>query len=546
VDQGRRYRRRVYPGVYTACFRQCAMNHEYVATMAAIGSKAAASWRLLLVPSLADLLVVSIAVRLCLTGEGWAGLLSDGDTGWHIRTGQWILEQGRVPDTDLFSFSRAGEPWFAWEWLSDVLLAAMHDLWGLPGVTVLAGGLVAISAAILFRLMLKLGVNPLLAAAALFPAVTASSIHYLARPHLFTILLLAVSYAILLSDRRSRSPWVWLLPPLAALWANLHAGFLALLAILALLSAGLVIEGHLDPERREGKWREARRYGILFAAASGATLINPYGWSLHSHVFRYLSSDWIRNTIQEFQSPSFRSENMLHFEFLLLAGLIASGVLLARKEIASALLIVAWAHMALSSVRHIPLFGIVSVPLAAEAVSRWWEQVAARKPERSASRVLWTLGADLAPSFRRHSLWVAVLGAAAVWLTPASRWPQDFPAMLFPSDIVKAESSRLSAARVFTSDQWANYLIYHNWPRQRVFFDGRSDFYGPGVGDDYLKLMTGRREWEAILRKYDINLALLPAGWPLASLLEGRPGWRKVREEKVGVLFERFPSAPAD
>jgi len=515
-------------------------------TMAESSWRPAVRWRSSLVPSLADILVISIAARLFLFGDGWTGLLFDGDTGWHIRAGQWILEHGRVPDKDLFSFTLPGETWYAWEWLSDVALAAAHDVWGLAGLAVLAGGLVALSAALLFRLMLKLGVNPLLAAAMLLPAVMASSIHYLARPHLFTILLMALSYGILLTDRRSRSPWVWSLPPLAALWANLHAGFLALLATLALLSAGLALEGWLDPTRRAEKWPQARRYGLVLAASAAATLVNPYGWSLHGHVFRYLTSDWIRNTIQEFQSPSFRSENMYHFELVLLLGLITSGVLLARKEFASALLIVAWAHMALSSVRHIPLFAIVSLPLAAEAASTWWEQAAARKPERSAGRILWAVGSDLAPSFRRHTAWAAILAAALIWLTPPSKWPKDFPSSLFPVEIVRAEFSRFKTARVFTSDQWADYLIYHNWPDQKVFFDGRSDFYGPAIGNDYLKLMTGRREWEEILVKHQIDLALLPSAWPLASLLEKHPGWNKIREDKVGVLFERRALSGAD
>ncbi|MCL6546176.1 MAG: hypothetical protein K6T61_13175, partial [Bryobacteraceae bacterium] len=506
------------------------------------GFSSSSRWRQFLTPSLADILVISIAARLFLIGDGWTGLLADGDTGWHIRTGQWILEHGQVPDRDLFSFTRAGEAWYAWEWLSDVGLALVHDHWGLSGIAVLSGGLVGLSAAALFRSMLKLGVHPFLAVAAMFPTVMASSIHYLARPHLFTILLMAVSCGILIGDRRSRSPRVWILPPLAALWANLHAGFLSLLATLALLSAGLALEGWLDPTRRAERWPQARRYGLLLAASAAATLVNPYGWSLHGHIGRYLTSDWIRNTIQEFQSPSFRSENMLHFELLLVAGLITSGVLLARKEIANALLMVAWAHMALSSVRHIPLFAIVTVPLAAEAASRWWEQAAARRTERSSSRILWALGSDLAPSFRQHTAWAALLGAVLIWLTPASKWPRDFPSGLFPTELVRLESSRLKAGRVFTSDQWADYLIYYHWPEQKVFFDGRSDFYGPSIGNDYLKVITGRRQWEEILLKYDIDLALAPAAWPLVSLLEQHPGWTKVREDKVGVLFERRDS----
>jgi hypothetical protein len=87
-----------------------------------------------LVPSLSDVafLMPILVLFRCATGVGW--LLSDSDTGWHIRTGEWILNKRRIPSTDLFSFTRTGQPWFAWEWLSDVSMAAAHSHFGLGGV----------------------------------------------------------------------------------------------------------------------------------------------------------------------------------------------------------------------------------------------------------------------------------------------------------------------------------------------------------------------------------------------------------------------------
>ena len=100
--------------------------------------------------------------------------------------------------------------------------------------------------------------------------------------------------------------------------------------------------------------RDAVRYAKLTLACAAASLVNPYGWNLHRHVIEYLRSDWIRNVIQEFQSPSFRSENMLQFEALLLIGLIVAGAQFRRWKIVEGLWIVFWAHMALGSVRHAP------------------------------------------------------------------------------------------------------------------------------------------------------------------------------------------------
>jgi hypothetical protein len=488
-------------------------------------------------PSLADLLPASLVGWLFVAGNGWPALLADGDTGWHIRTGEWIIEHRGVPVTDLFSFSRSGAPWFAWEWLSDVLMALVHRSWGLAGVAAMAGCLIALAAVVLFRYMLWRGAHVLVALAVVLLATGASSMHYLARPHIFTLLLLTVSLWLVERDRRDRGRAVWLLVPLSALWINLHGGFFALPATLAVWAAGTCVEAGLDRRRRSLKWAAARRLAALTAATLGASLLNPYGIGLHRHVAKYLTSDWIRGAVDEFQSPRFRSESLLHFELLLMAALLLAGTLLVRKRVADALLVVFWAHLALSSVRHVPLFVVVNAPLVAVEISRLWEGW--RSSPNSVGRILWSVGVDLAAGFGRFSLWAPVLLAAVMWLTPADRWPRDFPASRFPTDLTRHESSRLTPARVFTSDQWGDYLIYHGWPQQKVFIDGRSDFYGPAIGNEYLRLMEARPGWENLFRKYEIAVALLPRNWPLAELLGKDPAWRKVREDGVGVLYER-------
>lgn len=496
-------------------------------------------------PSLSDLLLASMVGWLFVAGHGWSALLADGDTGWHIRTGEWILDHRSVPVTDLFSFSRSGAPWFAWEWLSDLLMALVHRSWGLAGVAALAGCLIALTALVLFRHMLWRGAHVLVALAVVLLATGASSIHYLARPHIFTLLFLAVSLWLLERDRRTPGPAVWLLVPLSALWINLHGGFFALPATLAVLAAGACMEAGLDRRQRSSKWAAARRLAALTAATLGASLLNPYGIGLHRHVANYLTSDWIRGAVEEFQSPRFRSEGLLQFELLLVAALLVAGTLLARRRVADALLVIFWAHMALTSVRHVPVFVVVNAPLVAVEISGLWEGWASRGSSKSAGRILWTLGVDLSAGFRRLSLWAPGLVAAVMMLTPADRWPRDFPDSRFPATLTRHEFSRLSAARVFTSDQWGDYLIYHGWPHQRVFIDGRSDFYGPTVGNDYLRLMEARPGWGNLLRKYEIGVALLPREWPLAELLAKDPGWNRIGEDGLGVLYERSGGNPS-
>ena len=332
----------------------------------------------LLVPSVLDVFFLALLLAAFAHPQGLRALLSDGDTGWHIRTGELVLETGHAPVADPFSFSRFGQPWFAWEWLSDVVLAETWRWRGLAGVAALAGAVLALAATALLARMLRRGCGLWIGLAAALAAVSASSVHYLARPHIFSILLYTVALWILAEDRLRRGPAVWLLAPLTALWVNLHAGFVAWLATLGLLLA-------LCAAERD--WSQVRRYGGLAALCSLASLLNPYGWQLHLHVARYLSSPWIMEHVQEFQSPSIRSEGMIVFALLLLATV----ALAPQADRFDALLVLFWGFLALRSARHVPFFAIAAAPVLASGAAANWARLASRAASRAPLRICWEL-----------------------------------------------------------------------------------------------------------------------------------------------------------
>jgi hypothetical protein len=191
------------------------------------------------------------------------------------------------------------------------------------------------------------------------------------------------------------------------------------------------------------------------------------------------------------------------------------------------------------SARHVPLYAVVAAPVIASECAWWWQSWARRSPCNGVVRVLWECGQEIGCS-RRLGLWGAALGAVALWLVlPPSRI-SDFPASHFPAAAVARNLERLTTpARVLTSDQWGDYLIFHLYPRQRVFFDGRSDFYGPALGADYEVLMSAAPQWSEILSRYDFNIALLPLDWPLGSVLERDPRWELVYRDRLARLFVR-------
>jgi hypothetical protein len=216
---------------------------------------------------------------------------------------------------------------------------------------------------------------------------------------------------------------------------------------------------------------------------------------------------------------------------------MTAGSLLLRRRYAESLWILFWAHQSLVSVRHVTIYVAVAVPLIAAELTDRWNLLTGRYGPRSVAGILDAVARDMVPQFRRSSVWPA-LAVASLLVLPV-RWPQDFPAVRFPIPTIEKFSARFPHARLLTVDQWADYLLYRFYPGVRVFVDGRSDFYGPQIGKDYLRLLSGQHNWRALLDRYRFDLILIPPDWALASLLKEDRQWKLLADDGAALLFER-------
>src|ERR1700712_3493755 len=99
-------------------------------------------WMRLALPSATDLVFVVLLLSLSVDILA-PKLLGDAGIGWHIRNGELILQNNAVTRTDPFSASVGGQNWYAWEWLYDAAIAAIHGHWGLNGIVLLTALLVS-------------------------------------------------------------------------------------------------------------------------------------------------------------------------------------------------------------------------------------------------------------------------------------------------------------------------------------------------------------------------------------------------------------------
>jgi hypothetical protein len=502
-----------------------------------------------ILPSMTDFAFLMPLIFIFAGMHGAKTLLGDGDTGWHVRTGEWILSHGRVPYTDIFSFTKTGQPWFAWEWLWDVIFAWLHQHWGMATVVVGSTLVIALTSALVFRLAYRKSGNPLIAIALTFLAVASSSIHFLARPHLFTLLFTVVFYTILERVRENRSArMLWWLPVLTVLWTNLHGGWFIGVVLIGVYGAGELAGGLFGGE--PGAWPAAVKRTLPYAGIAGlclaASLAGPYTYHLHVHIWEYLTDTFQREHIQEMLPISFQNPASRYLEILLLVGGGACFWHLRRKRFTECLLLVLFAHAALIASRNIPIFGIVAAPVLALAVAEWFQTLEDAPVSawlRNLARGLRSLGSSMSGMeglWRTHLVSAAglVLVTAILYApSPPANFRARFDAKEFPAKALASLGDSAVQSRIFTLDQWGDFLIYKLYPRNQVFIDGRSDFYGSKFVQRYLDIVSVNYNWQRYLNEYGVDTVMLPTEAPLAGALKESSRWHVVYDDGDAIVF---------
>lgn len=510
------------------------------------GSEASAEPVRWLLPSIADLIFLALLGVLVFTPLS-VRLLGDAGIGWHIRTGQQILISHAIPRVDSFSSTMQGQPWLAWEWLYDVKVGWLDSAFGLNGVVWWTALVIAAVFGGMFQFLIQRGTNLFSALGLVLLAISASMIHFFARPHVLSWLFTLVWFWILDTTERNResgdgqsSRWLWFLPASMLIWVNVHGGFLlgfVLLGSFWLGSAWTWLSSNQN--RIEGAMRKIAAgkrvhaltwIGLLSALAS---FVNPYGWKLHEHVFWYLSNRFLIDHIDEFQSPNFHGIAQKCFLALLLvsiAVLIARG----RKLCLSHILVLLFAvYAGLYASRNIPisamLLGMVIGPLLrsiafAEGFSQRMLAVEARMRGH-----LW-LAAGVVLTFA-----VAANGGrvgSAQWMNA------HFDPQRMPVQAVDYLRSQAASAPILVPDYWGGYLIYRLYPEAPVVVDDRHDLYGEELLRSYLKFLHAEEGWDEFLREHPAGYIVLPRKSALATVLSDSKAWKRIYADDLAVVFE--------
>jgi len=434
-------------------------------------------------------------------------------------------------------------PWFAWEWLYDVLVGGLDAWCGLNGVVWFTAVVIAAVFAWTFRLLLSQGANLLVGILLTLIVTGTSMIHFLARPHVLSWLFVVAWFWILESnesnathsDRRHK---LWLLPLLIVVWVNVHGGFLVGFVLLLIYWVGAswtwwsLHESRLEESLEKiAAGKRSRDLFLVGLASLAASLVNPYGWKLYRHIYRYLTNRFLMSHIDEFQSPNFHNVAPQCFLVLLLITVAVLALCGRRFKLSHILFVLFAIYSGLFSARNIPTSSILLVLIIGPRVP--WMGLKAFLERMSAidSRLkghLWSVAATVA------TFVIATIGGRLM--------DAHFDPHRMPVGAVNYLESTGTRAPILSPDYWGGYVIYRLYPHNSVVIDDRHDFYTQEdlyLGEfvkSYLTMMHVEPGWDKFLKWHD-DCVVMPKGSALAAIMGKTSDWRTVYADDVAIVF---------
>lgn len=447
----------------------------------------------------------------------------DPDLWWHLQTGQDIVTSRTIPQTDIYSFTKAGSEWITHEWLSEVLIYATFRIAGWAGLLILFPGLITFAFYLAYRRCVG---KPYIAAIAILLAAASSSPLLGIRPQMITLLLASIFITLLTqysNDAQVRR--LYWMAPLMLLWVNLHAGYALGLGLVVLYMISLALDR---------KWNLIPRLGLILLACTAVVPLNPNGFRMFSYPLETLRSPSMAAFIEEWASPDFHKAMFLPLALFLFLLLGAFALSPKRARAGEVFLVFITGLAALRSARHIPIFALIAAPIFAQQL---WELIRSRgwetrlfTPQESASRTAVPLALLLL-------LAPAVLDVALIRHFVTNQ--PAYESINYPRAAVNFLDSQKVPGPIYNRYGWGGYLIRRLHGEYPVYIDGRADVYGDKFMYEAFNTHDGGTGWFEPLDRLSIRTVLIAPDVPLASLLRHDDQWQKVYEDDQAVIFTR-------
>lgn len=478
-------------------------------------------------PRLQDVLFFSVFVVAISLGPRMLNI--DGDLPRHLAIGKYVLAGHFPPINDIFSYTRFGMPFAPHKWLAGVFFYLAFLLFDERGIVLLSATLLSATFTIIYSdAAQRSGVRlPLLLLVAGGAAVT--SLHWIARPHLFTMLFLAIW--LVWSERLASGKKIrlWYFPALMLIWNNVHgefiSGFLVTIACLAGWTWDYIFN------RSEANPTTGKHIGIVLATITIVTVLNPVSLRAWGTLTSWMGNEYLMEHTQETVSPNFLEPGFLILLIFLSSSIFLLGKKREKLPTRMALLLAGFTLLTLQSARNVHLYGVVAPFVLATTLAEIRNisvfnhfENSLTQFENNLNRVVWPI--------------VTVFLGILLLATPTFGRMQKFSPSFFPVQAVEWLNSHPQNGEIFNSFDWGGYISFTLWPETHVFIDSQGDVYGESFIREYERVITQQRGWQDILNRYQVKWALIPRTWPLATALLNE-GWQEEYSDHTAIILRR-------
>lgn len=512
-------------------------------------------------------------------------LLGDGGTARHFLTGLYLVEKHSLPVNNYISALEPNAPWVTHELLCDMLFGLPFPALGIGWVVLSSSIAIALSFAWSYQIGRKRGAGILSGLLILLFAIEACTIHWSARPHLFSYLLfLATFYECFVVERALKQKCIWLFA-IILLWANLHGSFFLGLMMIGMRAIGDLlqsfrtapagtdasakeIQSEISTETQESSSKadpdassklqieEAQkqqawtlRYSaIVIFCALIASCLNIRGAAFVSYVISYLLNPKIQFHSDEWRSIDF-AFGLPVWSFLVLCFILFACWVYGKEKprLGEFLFMSALACASIYAMRLVPYFALAALPAVAAQIPTVRSHLA---------RLHWKfLDTMLAFEDRAGNSELKTSRSALPFLIATAIISVQFlflPALKIndfdPARMPVAASDYMLKNKItglgYCKDNWGSYMYWKL--KEPIFVDDKTDFYSQKLLDDYTAILFTKPGWQQVLDGYNFKYVLIPPGLPLQFSLNEMKGWKNVFQDQSAVLFIRAPEKSAD
>jgi len=450
------------------------------------------------------------------------------DIWWHLKTGEYIVSEKTIPDSDIYSFTAKGNSWTTHEWLSELIFYAIYITGGLNLLIIFKVFIsVLIALILLYHLRKREHKNPLLYIL-ITAAVCIGSFRLFVRPHLFTYLFLTILSVYILNPRyfdKNKFSTLLLIPALFLVWANIHSGFVIGLGVYWIVAVGALVGGkYRKSKERLSFYDSIKRFLLPPAIASLAAFVNPNGIDAFIYPFLLASDPVFKSAIAEMVSPFeiFSTQKLYWLLLVIIIGFAVYGIFRnIRKSPTVSLILLIGVISSLISIRNSYEFALLT---AVACVVTF-------------------------PSFTRGLLWFGSLSALFFIVCCGyfcSKYINDTRGIKLG---ISAELPHSTAdflekieykGNIYAPLGWGSYFIWRGWPDIRVFIDGRLLVYGPRFLNEYHYIRQNEAGALERLEGYGAEAVAVPIGqqrWRIRDAVDVSVEWQLCYFDDNSVVF---------